>query len=233
MGLLRIDYTGGAFMENIGADIRRQREAKHLTIEELSQRTKISVAVLHDIEDGKFDRYKGDEAYVKMYLKKISNVLSLDADMMTQQYIDLTQEIQMAEMQDKEEYEHKHNEEVVKKGKKFSFEAPQLTRKPSVYEDKSHVTIVRAAIILVLVCLVIVVIWYGFYSTRSQSKDPSFQPQNHQQLKVMLILIQMMIITPTLVKIIRQQIPMLKLPEMIVWTFVLNFHLEQTSLHLK
>ena len=165
-------------MENIGADIRRQREAKHLTIEELSQRTKISVAVLHDIEDGKFDRYKGDEAYVKMYLKKISNVLSLDADMMTQQYIDLTQEIQMAEMQDKEEYEHKHNEEVVKKGKKFSFEAPQLTRKPSVYEDKSHVTIVRAAIILVLVCLVIVVIWYGFYSTRSQSKDPSFQPQN-------------------------------------------------------
>ena len=38
-------------MENIGADIRRQREAKHLTIEELSQRTKISVAVLHDIED--------------------------------------------------------------------------------------------------------------------------------------------------------------------------------------
>lgn len=39
-------------MENIGADIRRQREAKHLTIEELSQRTKISVAVLHDIEDG-------------------------------------------------------------------------------------------------------------------------------------------------------------------------------------
>lgn len=106
-------------MENIGANIRRQREAKHLTIEELSQRTKISVAVLHDIEDGKFDRYKGDEAYVKMYLKKISNVLSLDADMMTQQYIDLTQEIQMAEMQDKEEYEHKHNEEVVKKERSF------------------------------------------------------------------------------------------------------------------
>ena len=152
---------------------------------------------------------------------------SLDADMMTQQYIDLTQEIQMAEMQDKEEYEHKHNEEVVKKGKKFSFEAPQLTRKPSVYEDKSHVTIVRAAIILVLVCLVIVVIWYGFYSTRSQSKDPSFQPQNPPTVEGDVNT------DPTLVKIIRQQIPMLKLPEMIVWTFVLNFHLEHTSLHLK
>ena len=41
-----------------------------MTIEDLSAKTKISVAVLRDIEKGKFDRYKGDEAYVKMYFKE-------------------------------------------------------------------------------------------------------------------------------------------------------------------
>ncbi|MEG0276030.1 MAG: helix-turn-helix domain-containing protein [Coprobacillus sp.] len=162
-------------MDNLGEYIRRQREAKRMSIEELSQITKISVAVLRDIENGKFDRYKGDEAYVKMYLKKISSVLSLDSGDVTQQYLDLTQEIEFAKL-----HEHDnevHEESITKaKAKSFSFKAPQLARKPSVYEDKSHMTIVRTAIILVLVCLVIVVVWYGFYSTRSQTDEPSFVP---------------------------------------------------------
>ena len=57
-------------MDNLGQNIRQKREKKQMTIEDLSAKTKISVAVLRDIENGKFDRYKGDEAYVKMYLKK-------------------------------------------------------------------------------------------------------------------------------------------------------------------
>ena len=122
-------------MDNLGENIRRQREAKHLTIEELSAKTKISVAVLKDIENGKFDRYKGDEAYVKMYLKKISNVLSMDTDMVTQQYLELTREIELEDIKDKE-VQNQHQDEVVKKGKKFSFEEPHMARKPSVYEDK-------------------------------------------------------------------------------------------------
>lgn len=164
-------------MDNFGADITRQREAKHMTIEELSEKTKISVAVLKDIENGKFDRYKGDEAYVKMYLKKISQALNMDANMMTQQYVELTREIALEELHE-QEIVNDHQSENVKKRKGFSFEAPQLARKPSVYEDKSHVTIIRALIILVLLCLVIAVIWYGFYSTRSKSNDPHFVEQN-------------------------------------------------------
>ena len=54
-------------MDNLGQNIRQKREKKQMTIEDLSAKTKISVAVLRDIENGKFDRYKGDEAYVKMY----------------------------------------------------------------------------------------------------------------------------------------------------------------------
>lgn len=165
-------------MDNLGAYIKQQRESKGITLEELSSQTKISPAILRDIENGKFDRYKGDEAYVKMYLKKISSVLQMNSDDLTHQYIELTREIEIEELNEKEDLQQ-HNQAVVKKGKKFSFEAPQLTRKPSVYEDKSHVTIIRAAIVLVLVCLVIVVVWFGIYATRQKTPEPNFEPQNN------------------------------------------------------
>lgn len=164
-------------MESLSEDIRRKRESKNMTIEDLSEKTKISVAVLKDIEDGKFDRYQGDEAYVKMYLKKISNILDMDSEELTQQYYALTKEIELEQLREKQEAVSS-NEKVVEKGKKFSFEAPHLARKPSVYEDKSHVAIIRAAVVLLLVCLVIAVVWWGFYSTRSQTNDPSFVQPN-------------------------------------------------------
>ena len=51
-------------MENISEHVRREREARGVTIEELAKGTFISVAVLKDIESGKFDKYKGDELYL-------------------------------------------------------------------------------------------------------------------------------------------------------------------------
>ena len=88
-------------MDNLGQNIRQKREKKQMTIEDLSAKTKISVAVLRDIENGKFDRYKGDEAYVKMYLKKISQALEMDGEQLTEQYIELTREIELEELKEK------------------------------------------------------------------------------------------------------------------------------------
>lgn len=105
-------------MDNLGEKIRQTRESKKMTIEDLSAKTKISVAVLRDIEKGKFDRYKGDEAYVKMYLKKISQALDMDSEQLTEQYIELTREIELEDLKEKEMLEE-HNEEIVKKEKNF------------------------------------------------------------------------------------------------------------------
>ena len=159
-------------MEDLGQYIRQKREKKKMTIDELSKKTLISPAVLRDIEGGKFDKYTNDEAYVKMYLKKISQVLDLNNEELTQEYISLTREIRLEELRQKELISN-NNEDVVKKGKDFRFTKPQLTRKPSVYEDKSHITIIRGAIILLLLCLIVVICWYGFYATRSHTDNPS------------------------------------------------------------
>lgn len=164
-------------MDNLGEKIKRQREQKKMTIEELSKETFLSVAVLKDIEAGKFDQYEGDETYVKMYLKKISDALDLDREELTQSYVALTEEIKLAQLQEKSEIEKNQKEDIVKKGKSFNFDAPHLARKKSVYEDKSHVKIIRYIIVLLLVALVFGVLWWGISQTKSKVDNPTFDPE--------------------------------------------------------
>lgn len=180
--MLFIYNKGGMFVDNLGQYIRHKREQKNLTIEELSKKTLISPAVLKDIEEGKFDRYTGDEAYVKMYLKKISQVLDMDTEGVTQQYIELTKEIELEKLREIQE-EHTHNEEIVEKGKNFTFKVPQLTRQPSVYEDKSHVTIIKGIIIIAIICLIVFVFWYGVSQTRNQTSNPKFEPSTQSSVE--------------------------------------------------
>lgn len=85
-------------MENISEHVRREREARGVTIEELAKGTFISVAVLKDIESGKFDKYKGDELYLKMYLRKIAKYLGLEEKELDAEFEALTQEIQLEEI---------------------------------------------------------------------------------------------------------------------------------------
>lgn len=174
---------GGNFVDNLGDTIRQKREAKNLTIEELSAATKISVAVLRDIEEGKLDRYKGDEAYVKMYLKKISNVLDFEQEELeelTSQYLALTRELELADIKDKEKKEQ-HNKDAVTRSQKFKIEKPHLARHDSVYEDKQHVKIIRGGIVLGLVIAIIAVVWFGIYFTSKQSSDPTFESSTNTQ----------------------------------------------------
>ncbi len=163
-------------MNKLSLYIREKREEKGITIEELSKRTLISPAVLKDIEAGKFDKYSGEEAYVKMYLKKISNALEVDKDDLTQQYIALTHEIELNKLKEIDERIDR-NIEVVQKGKSFVFHTPNVARKPSVYEDKSHRNIIKGAIILAIVCMIVGLCWYGFAIASSFNQDPAFKPQ--------------------------------------------------------
>lgn len=163
-------------MNKLSLYIREKREEKGITIEELSKRTLISPAVLRDLEAGKFDKYSGDEAYVKMYLKKISAALDVDREDLTQQYIALTQEIELSKLKEINE-KAERNMETVEKGKSFVFHMPNVARKPSVYENKSHHNIIRGTIILAILCLIVGICWYGFTIANSSSQDPTFKPQ--------------------------------------------------------
>ena len=163
-------------MNKLSLYIREKREEKGITIEELSKRTLISPAVLKDIEAGKFDKYSGEEAYVKMYLKKISNALDMNSVDLTDQYIALTREIELDKLKEIDE-KIDRNIEVVEKGKTFVFQTPNVARKPSVYEDRSHRNIIKGVIMLAIICAIVGICWYGFAIMNSTNQDPTFKPQ--------------------------------------------------------
>lgn len=169
-------------MNKLSLYIREKREEKGITIEELSKRTLISPAVLKDIEAGKFDKYSGEEAYVKMYLKKISNALEVDKEDLTEQYIALTREIELNKLKEIDE-KIDRNMEVVEKGKAFVFSTPNVARKPSVYENKAHRNIIKGGIILAIVCMIVGLCWYGFTIANLSNQDPNFKPPTNPSVE--------------------------------------------------
>lgn len=58
-------------MDTIGKRLLDEREHRGYTLQEVSQKTYIAVSVLRDIEEGKFTKYKGDEQYIKKYIKNM------------------------------------------------------------------------------------------------------------------------------------------------------------------
>ena len=111
-------------MDKISEKIKAARIAKGVTIEEVAEATLLSVNIIKDIEDGAFERFVGDELYVKMYLKKIARYLEID-ETIADDYYAITREIKKADLKDLEN--KKEIEETIRaiqemKKKKFSID---------------------------------------------------------------------------------------------------------------
>lgn len=166
-------------MDKVSEYIRQQRKARNITIEEMSKGTLISIVTLKDIESGRFDKYRGDELYIKMYLKKIATFLELDANEVTQlvdDYLALTQEIQLHDMQEKKEQlrlaeENKKNTKVVDRLGDTIREVKTTSsirrqKRQHVYKDNSIKRYLKYGIIITLSAMIISVIWYSIVATQ-------------------------------------------------------------------
>lgn len=71
--------------ERLGDFLARVRESQGLTIEDLSERTKISVKMLHFIESSDWKSLPV-EAYVRSYLNSVSSKLGLDTKAILKMY---------------------------------------------------------------------------------------------------------------------------------------------------
>ncbi|MBO6047988.1 MAG: helix-turn-helix domain-containing protein [Erysipelotrichaceae bacterium] len=155
-------------MNNLGEEIKQKRLEKGLSVEELSKKTMLSVAVINDIENGAFDRYKGDETYVRMYLKKISNALDLDDEQIAESYRAVTEELEREALRLAEEKKDKAKTKM-KNRKEFHFDNPHMaTSTTQIYEDKSHVKVVRGVIVALICVLIIGVVYIGVWYTKSK-----------------------------------------------------------------
>ena len=175
-------------MENISEHVKREREARGITLEELAKGTFISVAVLKDIESGAFDKYKGDELYLKMYLRKIAKYLGMEEKELDAEFEALTQEIQL----DKS-YQGNNDKKLVDENKKnvtisgkvsYTFKdlknvKPKKTiSNKKVYEDRYLMRYFKY-VLVALVCIGIVfVVWYSIVATRTPSSNEDFKDNN-------------------------------------------------------
>lgn len=71
------DLEEKAPKESLGAYLKRVRESKGLSLEELSQRTRVALGYLQEIEAGNWKKFP-IEAYARAYLNSVSEVLGLN-----------------------------------------------------------------------------------------------------------------------------------------------------------
>ncbi|WP_270380174.1 helix-turn-helix domain-containing protein [Faecalibacillus intestinalis] len=162
-------------MDKISEKIKAARIAKGVTIEEVAEATLLSVNIIKDIEDGAFERFVGDELYVKMYLKKIARYLEID-ETIADDYYAITREIKKADLKDLEnKKEDIGSVTFVDKVKNIQPTKKQQTRK-GVYEDHYILRYVKYAIVIIIVIAIIIVLGYSFVFTKSN--DSSFKNSN-------------------------------------------------------
>ena len=162
-------------MDKISEKIKAARIAKGVTIEEVAEATLLSVNIIKDIEDGAFERFVGDELYVKMYLKKIARYLEID-ETIADDYYAITREIKKADLKDLEnKKEDIGSVTFVDKVKNIQPTKKQPTRK-GVYEDHYILRYVKYAIVIIIVIAIIIVLGYSFVFMKSN--DSSFKNSN-------------------------------------------------------
>ncbi|MCA9590650.1 MAG: helix-turn-helix domain-containing protein [Myxococcales bacterium] len=66
-------------MDNVGSSLKHTREAKRMTLSEVSRVTRIPVATLEAIELGRFDDLPG-EVFVRGFLKSYAQALGVSSD---------------------------------------------------------------------------------------------------------------------------------------------------------
>lgn len=165
-------------MDKISEKIKAARIAKGVTIEEVADATLLSVNIIRDIEDGAFERFVGDELYVKMYLKKIAKYLEID-ETIADDYYAITREIKKADLKNiDDKKEDIGSVTFVDKVKNIQPPKKQPTKK-GVYEDHYILRYVKYAIVIIIVIAIIVVLGYTFIFTNS--KDAKFENSNPSQ----------------------------------------------------
>ena len=66
-------------MDSIGAYLRRERELRHVSLEELVQLTRVPLKMLQRIEDDRFDELPG-EVFARGFLRSYARALGLSCD---------------------------------------------------------------------------------------------------------------------------------------------------------
>jgi cytoskeletal protein RodZ len=71
-----------------GQQLTAARNARHLSIDELSQRTKISTSILRAIEEDRYEALPRVRVYVRGFIRSFAVAVGIEPDPITAQFLD-------------------------------------------------------------------------------------------------------------------------------------------------
>ena len=86
---------------SFGGDLRRERELREVSLQEISEATKISMKFLHAIEENQFDLLPGGVFNVG-FIRAYANHIGVDDDEMVNNYLFHMQQLQVENGEDPE-----------------------------------------------------------------------------------------------------------------------------------
>ena len=169
-------------MDKVGQYIKETRMEKNLSLEEMSKETLISIAILKDIESGNLKNYKGDEVYIKMYLKKIATFLQLDPSTTKRLQEDfdtlLNNEKQPDTSQEEPTAKGSNKGYYIKNMIKEATTPSTLStrKRETVYQDHVMARYVKGGIIVILCAVIICIVWYSLVVSKMSNTGSYKEP---------------------------------------------------------
>ena len=138
-------------MKEIGATLKKRREELGYTLEEMSNKTRISVAQLKALEDGDLEFFKDDLSYVRYFVRFYCQALYLDfdplRDQLSQDLDQFTETMSLKAIHEREEMQSNIEKKINK--------ASGTLKKEKKKIDYSLVSLL-AVIAVMLICLSVV-----------------------------------------------------------------------------
>lgn len=129
-------------LESFGAELRKQREQKQLTLEHISEATRINVKFLRAIEDGKFSTLP--QAYIRAFIRAYARMIDANPEEVIHRYDETNQEIQVVA----EQWVMRGKQEAVAPAEKIT---PDDIKSPRLPQREVLLLAAVAAVVFIIV----------------------------------------------------------------------------------
>ncbi len=89
--------------KGFGMQLKKLRESRGISLEQINKDTKIRIKYLEAIESGELSKIPGGEVYIKGFLSSYGEAIGLDSDQIIQQYKNIAQSEEKKEKEEKVE----------------------------------------------------------------------------------------------------------------------------------
>lgn len=171
-------------MENIGKLLKERRLELGLTVEDISEKTRLTVKHIHALEDGDISYFKDDLTYLRFFLRSYCNALGMDFDEIKDELRESIDDYTMTYTLHTQQIHEAMEESISNKSKKLGKEKEHTEKKAAYTLPPRHKSRRRVDISLISFLIIVLIVVLGLVYTfvvRMQDKTQVGQTDLPQQ----------------------------------------------------